>query len=638
MPSDQSPAPAKPKRVSADRGAFLRTMVSLWPYMWPPDRPDLRMRVVFAFVLLVLTKVVTLVIPYTLKWATDGLAAIGMSGTLKGSNLEIALASLPLTMIVAYGVSRVAMTAISQWKDGLFAAVFMHSVRRLAIETFQHIHNLSLRYHLERKTGGLSRVIDRGRNGIETIVRFATVNIFPTIVELALSAAVLILQFDWRYAMIVLVTTAVYVWFTIKATEWRISIRREMNDSDTDANQKAIDSLLNYETVKYFGNEERELARYDRAMASYERSAVRTYITLTWLNIGQGVIFIGGMTASLLLAGYGIKTGVNTVGDIALLNTMWLMLATPLNFLGFAYREIKQGVTDIETMFDLLEKEAEIKDSPGAPALAVSEGRVTFEDVHFSYEPDREILRGVTFDVPAGRTVAIVGPSGAGKSTISRLLYRFYDVGRGRVLIDGQDIRDVTQKSLRDAIGMVPQDTVLFNDTIHYNIRYGRWDASDREVEEAARLAQIDNFIRQMPKGYDTEVGERGLKLSGGEKQRVAIARTILKGPPILILDEATSALDSYTEMEIQGALDRVSSGRTTLVIAHRLSTVIGADEIIVLDRGLIVERGTHQSLLARGGLYAGMWSRQREADQAREMLKRSEEGEGETFRQTLVG
>ena len=372
MRPDQAPASAKPKRVSADRGAFIRTMASLWPYMWPPDRADLRMRVVLAFMLLVATKIVTLIIPYTLKWATDGLAAIAASKSLTGSQIEIALASLPLTMIVAYGLSRVLMTAISQWKDGLFAAVFMHSVRRLAIETFQHIHSLSLRYHLERKTGGLSRVIDRGRNGIETIVRFATVNILPTIVELILSSLVLILQFDWRYAVIVLATTFLYVWFTIRATEWRISIRREMNDSDTDANQKAIDSLLNYETVKYFGNEERELSRYDRAMAAYEASAVRTYITLTWLNIGQGIIFIGGMTASLMLAGYGVTTGVNTIGDIALLNTMWLMLATPLNFLGFAYREIKQGVTDIETMFDLLAKEAEIKDTPGAQPLVVT--------------------------------------------------------------------------------------------------------------------------------------------------------------------------------------------------------------------------------------------------------------------------
>jgi ATP-binding cassette, subfamily B, heavy metal transporter len=630
MPPDRLPqSTARKTFVSADKGAFLRTMAHLWPYMWPGERPDLRMRVVLAFVLLVLTKVVTLIVPYSLKWATDGLAALSHGSQPTGSGLAVALASVPLTMIVAYGVSRIVMTAVSQWKDGLFAAVFMHAVRKLGVETFRHIHNLSLRYHLERKTGGLSRVIDRGRNGIETIVRFATINILPTIVELALSAGVLILQFDWRYAFIVLVTTAVYVWFTVKATEWRISIRREMNESDTDANQKAIDSLLNYETVKYFGNEEREIARYDRAMASYEKSAIRTYITLTWLNIGQGVIFIAGMTTSLLLAGYGITQGVNTIGDIALLNTMWLMLATPLNFLGFAYREIKQGITDIETMFDLLAKEQEVRDAPDARPLAVSEGRVTFEDVHFAYEPDRPILRGLSFEVPAGRTVAIVGPSGAGKSTISRLLYRFYDVGRGRVLIDGQDISKVTQASLREAIGMVPQDTVLFNDTIRYNIRYGRWSAGDAEVEEAARLAQIDGFIRQMPKGYDTEVGERGLKLSGGEKQRVAIARTILKGPPILILDEATSALDSYTEMEIQGALERVSSGRTTLVIAHRLSTVVSADEIIVIDKGVIAERGTHQQLIERNGLYAGMWNRQRQADEARELLKRTED---ETF------
>ncbi|MBP0578450.1 ABC transporter ATP-binding protein/permease [Labrys sp. LIt4] len=631
---------AAPKRVSADQGAFLQTMKHLWPYMWPQDRADLRMRVIWAFVLLLLTKLITLVVPYTLKWATDGLAAIGGGRELTGHTLAVMLAAVPLTMLVAYGVARILMTAISQWKDGLFAAVFMYAVRRLAIETFEHIHNLSLRYHLERKTGGLSRVIDRGRTGIENIVRFATINILPTIVELALYLVMLVLQFDWRYALIVLVTTAVYVWFTIKATEWRISIRREMNDSDTDANQKAIDSLLNYETVKYFSNEERELARYDRAMASYEQSAIRTYITLTWLNIGQGVIFMAGMLASLLLAGLGVYHGVNTVGDIALLNVMWLQLATPLNFLGFAYREIKQGITDIETMFELLDKDAEVKDRPGAQPLEVREGRVTFENVVFSYDPDRPILQGLSFDVPAGRTVAIVGPSGAGKSTISRLLFRFYDVNGGRVLIDGQDVREVTQKSLRAAIGMVPQDTVLFNDTIRYNIRYGRWDATDAEVEEAARLAQIDTFIRRMPKGYETEVGERGLKLSGGEKQRVAIARTILKGPPVLVLDEATSALDSYTEMEIQAALERISENRTTLVIAHRLSTVVNADEIIVLDKGVIVERGNHEELLAQGGVYAGMWNRQREADEAREKLQRTQDDASPAadYRDALAG
>ena len=441
----------------------------------------------------------------------------------------------------------------------------------------------------------------------------------------------LILQFDWRYAMIVLVTTALYVWFTIKATEWRISIRREMNDSDTDANQKAIDSLLNYETVKYFGNEERELARYDRAMSSYERSAVRTYITLTWLNIGQGIIFIGGMTASLLLAGYGIMNGVNTVGDIALLNTMWLMLATPLNFLGFAYREIKQGVTDIETMFDLLEKEAEIKDSPDAPparrdARVASPSRTSIS----ATSPSARSCRGVSFEVPAGRTVAIVGPSGAGKSTISRLLYRFYDVGRGRVLIDGQDIRDVTQKSLRecDRHGAAGHRAVQRHDPLQYSLRPLGRRATPRSRRPPASPRSTASSAR-CRRATRPRWASAGLKLSGGEKQRVAIARTILKGPPILILDEATSALDSYTEMEIQGALDRVSTGRTTLVIAHRLSTVVAADEIIVIDRGLIVERGTHQTLLARGGLYAGMWNRQREADEAREMLKRSEEAEG---------
>lgn len=635
MVTDSRPSRDAMPKPSAD-GDLKSTVKRLWPVIWPHDRKDLQLRVVFAFALLILSKLITLLVPYSFKWATDGLAALQTGVAPKGAELAVYLAGFPLLMIVGYGVVRILMTFIAQWKDALFSAVFMHAVRRLAMETFQHIHSLSLRYHLERKTGGLSRVIDRGRNGIETIVRFATINIIPTIVELTLYFIMLTVQFDWRQAAIVAATIFVYVWFTVKATQWRISIRRDMNENDTDANQKAIDSLLNYETVKYFGNEEREIARYDTAMARYEQAAVRTYVSLSWLNSGQGVIFVGGMTASMLLAGFGVAAGKNTVGDVALLNAMWLMLSQPMNFLGMAYREIKQGLVDIEVMFDLLEKQAEIADAPDARPLVVSEGRVHFENVVFSYDPERPILRGLSFDVPAGRTIAIVGPSGAGKSTISRLLYRFYDIAGGSITIDGQDIRSVTQKSLRNAIGMVPQDTVLFNDTIRYNIRYGRWDATDAEVEEAARLAQIDGFIRQMPKGYDTEVGERGLKLSGGEKQRVAIARTILKGPPILVLDEATSALDSYTEREIQDALERVSEGRTTLVIAHRLSTVVGADEIIVVDRGVIAERGTHDQLLDKGGLYAGMWNRQREADEAREKLKREREGEGETFRQSL--
>lgn len=624
-------APAsRSTRQPIDRQASLRTVRQLWPYMWPAGRMDLKMRVMEAFGLLVVTKIITLLVPYSFKWATDGLTALQTGTAPRDTGLALAFASLPFSMVVAYGVTRLLSTAIAQWKDSLFAAVFLHAVRRLATETFRHVHNLSLRYHLERRTGGLSRTIDRGRNAIETIVRFATVNIVPTVVELLLAMVVLMLQFDWRYVAIVLATTLVYVWFTISATEWRISIRRVMNDSDTDANQKAIDSLLNYETVKYFGNEEREIARYDRSIAAYEGAALRTYTTLTWLNIGQGVIFGLGMTGSMLLAALGVARHLNTVGDIALLNTMWLMLATPLNFLGFAYREIRQGVLDIETMFGLLAQPQEVTDRPGAAPLVVRQGTVRFEDVQFSYEPERQILKGLSFEVPAGGTVAIVGPSGAGKSTISRLLYRFYDIQGGRILIDGQDIRDVTQASLREAIGMVPQDTVLFNDTLRYNIRYGRWDADDEAVEEAARLAQIDGFVRLLPQGYDTEVGERGLKLSGGEKQRVAIARTILKGPPILVLDEATSALDSYTEMEIQGALERVARGRTTLVIAHRLSTVVNADQILVVNRGEVAERGTHAELLARGGLYAGLWNRQREADEARRRLSRSQETDGE--------
>jgi ATP-binding cassette subfamily B protein len=467
----------------------------------------------------------------------------------------------------------------------------------------------------------LTRVLERGRNAIETIVRMVLLQLAPTIVELVLIVAVLLLHFDWRYVVVIGITVAFYMLFTYYATEWRINIRRKMNESDSDANAKAIDSLLNYETVKYFSAEEREAKRYDRSMARYEDASVQAYVSLTVLNAGQAVIFTIGLAAAMVLCAYGIERGTNTVGDFVMINAMMIQLYTPLNFMGMVYREIKQAVIDIEIMFSLLARKPEIENRPGAPALQVRSGAIRFENVSFAYEPARPILCDLSFEVAAGHTVAIVGPSGAGKSTISRLLFRFYDVTGGRILIDGQDIRSVTQASLRAAIGMVPQDTVLFNDTIRYNIRYGRWDASDAEVEEAARQAQIDGFIRRAPKGYDTEVGERGLKLSGGEKQRVAIARTILKAPPILVLDEATSALDSHTEKDIQDELDRVSKNRTTLVIAHRLSTIINADEILVLDRGAIIERGSHRELLARGGLYAGMWNRQREAQFAREIL-----------------
>jgi ATP-binding cassette subfamily B protein len=534
----------------------------------------------------------------------------------------------PIAMTLAYGGMRILMAALTQLRDGIFAKVAMHAVRRLAFITFEHMHKLSLRFHLERKTGGLTRVLERGRNGIEIIVRMVILQLIPTIVELALIVGVLLWQFDWRYVAVIVVTVTAYMWYTYIATEWRISIRRKMNDSDTDANTKAIDSLLNYETVKYFVAEEREARRYDKSMARYEDASVQAYTSLAWLNAGQALIFTFGLAATMVMCAYGIRNGTNTVGDFVMVNAMMIQLYVPLNFMGMVYREIKQAVTDIETMFSILARDPEITDKPDAKALDISAGDIRFENVNFAYDPARPILKGISFQVPAGKTVAIVGPSGAGKSTISRLLFRFYEVTGGRITIDGQDIRDVTQNSLRAAIGMVPQDTVLFNDTIRYNIRYGRWEASDAEVEEAARLAQIDTFIRLSPKGYETEVGERGLKLSGGEKQRVAIARTILKAPPILLLDEATSALDSHTEKEIQDALERVSRNRTTLVIAHRLSTIIGADEIIVLDKGTIAERGTHHQLLARKGLYESMWNKQREAEEAREKL--AEVGEEE--------
>ena len=613
--------------VSANRGALLATLVHLWPYIWPSDRRDLKQRVVWSLALLLAAKLATIAVPFTFKWATDALAGKGTAPIAASDWLFWTIAA-PVAMTIAYGGMRILMAVLTQLRDGLFAKVAMHAVRRLAYRTFVHMHELSLRFHLERKTGGLTRVLERGRNGIETIVRMVILQLAPTIIELLLIVVVLMWQFDWRYVAAIVVTVVVYMTYTYRATEWRIEIRRKMNDSDTDANVKAIDSLLNYETVKYFSAEEREAARYDRSMARYEDASVHAYTSLAVLNTGQAVIFTCGLAAAMVMCAFEIKAGTKTVGDFVLINAMMIQLYQPLNFMGMVYREIKQAITDIEIMFTILAREPEIKDVASAPALKVTAGNIRFEDVSFAYDPARPILKGISFDVPAGKTVAVVGPSGAGKSTISRLLFRFYDLSGGRILIDGQDIARVTQKSLRKVIGMVPQDTVLFNDTIRYNIRYGPWEATDAEVEEAARLAQIDPLIRVAPKGYDTEVGERGLKLSGGEKQRVAIARTILKGPPILVLDEATSALDSHTEKEIQDALERVSRNRTTLVIAHRLSTIVGADEIIVLDQGEIVERGTHYALLAKNGLYASMWNRQREAEEAREKLALAGEDE----------
>ena len=599
------------------RTGHLTVLRELVPYIWPASRPDLRMRVVFALIALIIAKAITLLVPIAYKAMVDLL-----TGEATGKEITaVGLAASPVFLIVAYGVGRVMMVVFGQFRDVWFTAVAQNAVRKLANRTFSHLHALSLRFHLERRTGGLNRVIERGVTGVDTIVRMAVLNSIPTAVELLMISGLVAYYFGWIYVVVVLVTVALYVAFTFWASERRIAIRRDMNDSDTEAHAKAVDSLLNYETVKYFGNEAHEARRFDASMARYEKAAIRTYTSLGWLNTGQAVIFTLGTVICMLLAARDVVSGTLTIGGFVMINAILMQLYLPLNFMGMVYREIKQGLIDIETMFALLHEPAEITDRPGAKPLRVTKGEIRFENVSFAYDPERQILKDVSFEVPAGKMVAIVGPSGAGKSTISRILFRFYELTSGRVLIDGQDIRDVTQASLRAAIGMVPQDTVLFNDTIRYNIRYGRPEANNAQVREAARLAQIHDFIMTLPQGYDSLVGERGLKLSGGEKQRVAIARTILKSPPVLMLDEATSALDSHTEKEIQDALERVARERTSLVIAHRLSTVVHADNIIVLDHGAIVEQGTHLELLARGGLYASLWARQREADQARERL-----------------
>jgi len=579
----------------------LRTIKRVIPYLWPKHLSWVKRRVVISMIILLLAKVVTVVTPVFYKGAVDALAGEGVP--------MLALGAVGLT--VAYGMARLMSNGFQQLRDAVFAAVGQRALRQLALETFRHIHKLSMRYHITRKTGGLSRIIERGVKGVDFLLRFMLFSIGPLVLELLFVAAIFFFAFDARYLAVVVVTIAIYVWFTFKVTEWRVKLRREMNDQDTDANQKAIDSLLNFETVKYFGAEEREAARYDVAMQRYERAALLTSYSLAFLNFGQSFFITGGLVAVMVMAAMGVQDGTLTVGDFVMVNAYMIQITMPLNFLGTVYREIRQALVDMAEMFDLLEQPAEITEKPGAQPLAVSGGEVVLEDVHFGYDPARPILKGLSLRVPAGQSVAIVGPSGSGKSTIGRLLFRFYDVNSGALRIDGQDVRDITLDSLHRAIGVVPQDTVLFNDTIRYNIAYGRDNATEADVIAAAKAAQIHDFILSLPEGYDTAVGERGLKLSGGEKQRVGIARTLLKNPPLLLLDEATSALDTETEREIQGALKRAAEGRTVLMIAHRLSTVADADQIIVLEDGRIAEKGKHSKLLAKKGRYYSLWQRQ---------------------------
>jgi ATP-binding cassette subfamily B protein len=604
--------------AAAERN-HARALLTLLPYLWPEGETGLRLRVVISIALLVLAKAINVLVPLAFARAVDALVPQGAEG---------ALLAVPVALVLGYGLARLLSSGFNELRDAIFAKVQARASRRVALGVFRHLHALSLRFHLDRQTGGLSRVLERGTRGIIFVLDFLLFNIIPTLLEILLVAVILWGMFDISFSLVVLLTVGVYITFTLMFTNWRLRFRRQMNDQDTEANNRAVDSLLNFETVKYFGNEAHEARRYDASLERYERAYIRSEMSLNGLNFGQQAVIALGLTVVMLMAAGRVSGGGMSVGDFVLVNTYMIQLFQPLNILGFAYREIKQGLTDMEAMFRLLQEPAEVADRPGAPALSVAAGQITFEDVRFGYRPDRTILRGVSFTVPPGRTLAIVGPTGAGKSTISRLLFRFYDVQGGAVRIDGQDVREVAQGSVRAAIGVVPQDTVLFNDTIRYNIAYGRPGASQEEIETAARLAQVHDFVLRLPDGYDTRVGERGLKLSGGEKQRVAIARTLLKDPKLLILDEATSALDTHTEQEIQSALRDAARGRTTLVIAHRLSTVVDADEIIVLRDGQVAERGSHAALISADGLYAEMWRRQSEAVAAAEAAAAAAEAE----------
>ncbi|MES2986545.1 MAG: ABC transporter ATP-binding protein/permease [Pseudomonadota bacterium] len=598
MPPETSP-------LAPDRPLF-GTIRRFLPYLWPKHAPGLRVRIVIAMLLVVCSKLVQVYgAPFALQGAIDKMAGQGNGGAPRDAVMLVTL------LVIGYAAARLGSTIFDNLRNAVFERVGQEATRRLAADVFRHLHNLSLRFHLERRTGAVTKVVERGTKSIDTMLYFLLFNIAPTILELGLVLGIFYTRFSGWLVAGTCAMVVVYIAFTRWVTDWRAKLRQQMNDLDTGAVAHAVDSLLNFETVKYFNAEEREGRRYEEAVTAYAKAATVSENSLAWLNIGQSLITNLMMAAGMALIVRGWSTGQFTPGDVVLVSTLLAQLFRPLDLLGMVYRTIRQGVIDMGSMFDLIDTDAEVKDAPGALPLAVAKGHVRFEDVHFAYDPEREILKGIDLDIPAGATVAVVGPSGAGKSTLARILYRFYDLTGGRVTIDGQDISQVTQSSLRASIGIVPQDTVLFNDTVGYNIAYGREGASPEEVADAARGAAIAGFIQSLPQGFDTRVGERGLKLSGGEKQRVAIARTLVKNPPILILDEATSALDSRTEADIQATLEAIEQGRTTIVIAHRLSTVVHADRIIVLDAGRIAEQGTHAQLLRRKGLYAEMWARQ---------------------------